>query len=94
MNLSQAFSPSTISSVPHQVATTATFALHAESKNFADRRCFLSVGGMAAATSFLSPKLAYAADVDYKAVAKDIMDIVNSDPDKGPSKFLDICLQY
>ena len=87
-NLSQAFSPSATSVARRATSTSsATFVLHAKSKNVADRRDFLVAGGMAVATSLLTPKLAYADDVDYKAVAKDIMDIVNSDPDKGPSKF-------
>jgi hypothetical protein len=55
----------------------------------ADRRGFLVAGGMAAATALL-PNMPAIADggVDYKAVASDIMDLVKSDPDKGPSKFI------
>ena len=54
-----------------------------------DRRAFVT-GGVAAASSLFLPQVlpASAADVDYKAVAKDIMDMVEKDPDKGPSKLL------
>jgi cytochrome c peroxidase len=54
---------------------------------------------VAAATALLSPaRAAVAADVDYKAVASDIMDLVKKDPDKGPSKcvstFLCSCFRH
>ena len=61
----------------------SSFALHAEN----DRRGFLVASGMAAVTLLSPIAPALADDVDYKAVAKDIMDLVKQDPDKGPSKF-------
>ena len=66
-----------------------------------DRRTF-TVNGMAAAvTSLFLPQImtslpASADDsstsVDYKAVAKDIMDLVNKNPDWGPSKFCTVII--
>ncbi|KAL3908664.1 MAG: hypothetical protein SGILL_008398 [Bacillariaceae sp.] len=51
-----------------------------------DRRDFVT-GGIAAVSSLLLPQVlpANAADVDYKAVAKDIMDLVEKNPDWGPT---------
>ena len=78
----QAFLP-TASKAKASMRTTE-LAAHAD-----DRRTFMT-GGIAAATSLLLPKIlpANAADVDYKAVAKDIMDMVEKNPDWGPSKIL------
>ena len=82
-----AFSPSA-ASVAHHVSSESLspFALHALSNT--NRRGFLATGGMVAATALLPhSKPAFADDgVDYKAVAKDIMNLVKDDPDKGPSK--------
>ena len=52
-----------------------------------DRRSFLVAASGVTAATLLSPTLPASADeVDYKAVASDIMDLVKKDPDKGPSK--------
>jgi hypothetical protein len=80
----EAFSPSIVAR-PAATASSSSFALHAI-RDVADRRGFFIASGMAAATALLSPTMpAFADDVDYKAVAKDIMDLVNKDPDKGPT---------
>lgn len=79
----QAFLPN-----PTYSSTTApSTELHAHA---ADRRAFVT-GGIGAATTLFLPQVApvHAADaasVDYKAVAKDIMDLVEKNPDWGPSK--------
>jgi cytochrome c peroxidase len=77
-----AFSPSLTS----PAVKSSRIALSAGNTNVADRRGFLISSGVAAATALLSPaRPAVAADVDYKAVASDIMDLVKKDPDKGPT---------
>lgn len=55
-----------------------------------DRRSFLVAGfstvAAAAAAAFWQPNDAFAeSGVDYKAVSKDISDLVKADPDKGPT---------
>ena len=83
---SHAFSTS---SIAHPAATRSNTAFHESNDVATDRRGFL--GGIlatAATAVLISPTMpAYAADVDYKAVANDIIDLVKSDPDKGPSEF-------
>lgn len=64
-----------------------------------DRRAFVSSGILAAASTLLvtsQPDLALAAaeGVDYKAIAKDIMDLVEKNPDWGPSKLSLCCFEY
>ena len=84
--LLNAFGPSFASVARHVASDSSTpFGLHARS----NRRDFLANGGMAAVTALL-PQIrpAFADDgVDYKAVAKDIMNLVKDDPDKGPSTY-------
>ena len=85
IQFTNAFNPSVLSI--YRPTTTSSFSLHAEANNISDRRGFLVTGGILAATSLSTPIMpAHADDVDYKAVARDIMDLVSKDPDKGPSE--------
>jgi hypothetical protein len=52
-----------------------------------DRRVFVTGGLVAAASALLLPQPALADGVDYKAVAKDIMELVEKNPDWGPSEW-------
>ena len=60
---------------------------HAEGQDDDGRRAFMATG-MAAVASLMLPQMPANADggVDYKAVAKDIMKLVEKNPDWGPSK--------
>lgn len=78
-----------IPSITRPAAIASNTALHESNVAATDRRGFLEgILATAATTVLISPTTpAYAADVDYKAVANDIMDLVKNDPDKGPSEF-------
>jgi hypothetical protein len=81
----QAFQPNTSRDALSSASRGIDMHAHAN-----DRRAFVTVG-IAAASSLLLPQVvpAHAADatsVDYKAVAKDIVDLVDKNPDWGPSK--------
>lgn len=56
--------------------------------NHDGRRSFLVAGAACAASLLLQPIIPVHADggVDYKAVAKDVMALVNENPDWGPSE--------
>ena len=71
--------------------TSSPRAAHTSELEAHDRRGFVT-GGIAAMSSLLLPQAlpANAADVDYKAVAKDIMDLVEKNPDWGPSKSMPV----
>ena len=58
------------------------------------RRAFMATGMTAAASWMLPPMPAHAVDggVDYKAVAQDVMKLVEKNPDWGPSKYFFIFL--
>ena len=69
-------------------STASSLKAHVEGQQDDGRRAFMATG-MAAAASFLLPQMPAHADegVDYKAVAKDIMELVKKNPDWGPSEF-------
>ena len=64
-----------------------TMNSHVEGQEDTGRRAFMATG-MTAAASLLLPQFPAYADegVDYKAVAKDIMGLVEKNPDWGPSE--------
>lgn len=72
---------------PPQVRISSHF--HSTSSSIAEddgsRRSFLSTAGFAAGMALMGglPQNAYADGADYKAVAKDIADIIKKDPNKG-----------
>ena len=75
--------------VPTQVRPQ-TSALSAVAED-GSRRNFVAAS-MAAAASLMVPTMpAHAEDVDYKAVAADIMELVKKNPDWGPSKSAACC---
>lgn len=61
---------------------------HSDDQTDGGRRTFMATG-VTAAASLMLPKLPAYADggVDYKAVAKDIMKLVEKNPDWGPSEY-------
>jgi hypothetical protein len=70
--------------------STSLPALQCDDDNTSSgRRAFVAGGVMAAASTLLFPQYAMADgnSVDYKAVAKDIIDVIQKNPDWGPSKF-------
>ena len=82
----QAFQASTFTSVGAKQATV--LKSHLEDQEDAGRRAFVGAG-LTAAVSLMLPQMPAYADegVDYKAVAKDIMGLVEKNPDWGPSEF-------
>ena len=85
-----AFAPSSISAATTTKTITAGSALYSTTKNDENgvdgRRAFLSTSTVACLACLFKPTLALAdGDVDYKAVAADIADIVKKNPDKGPT---------
>ena len=75
-------------SVQHAVRPATAITMSASSENDSNRRSFVTQSVAAAAAFSLGlgvQQPAVAADVDYKAVAQDIMDLVKADPDKGPT---------
>jgi hypothetical protein len=72
-----------------KTSTTSLTALQSDENSVSGRRAFVTGGVMVAASALLLPQYATAdsISVDYKAVAKDIIDIVQKNPDWGPSKF-------
>jgi len=82
--------PSTLSfapsiSTPQRTSHSALSAQHSD----LDRRAFVAAGSLASLSVFLpfpAPANAEAATVvDYKAVAKDVADLVKANPDWGPT---------
>jgi hypothetical protein len=70
--------------------TSLTAQLQSNENSSTGRRAFVTGGVMAAASVLSFPQYATAdgsSSLDYKAVAKDIIDIVQKNPDWGPSKF-------
>ena len=86
-----AFAPSGITAATAKTTTTARSALYSTTKsndeNGVDgRRAFLSTSAVGCLACLFKPTLVNAdGDVDYKAVAADIADIIKKDPDKGPT---------
>ena len=86
-----AFAPPSISAATTTKTITAGSALYSTTKNDENgvdgRRAFLSTSTVAClACLFGKPSFVHAdGDVDYKAVAADIADIVKKNPDKGPT---------
>jgi hypothetical protein len=74
-----------------KTSTTCLTALQSDETETSSsgRRAFVTGGVMAAASVLFLPHYATADDsaVDYKAVAKDVIDAVQKNPDWGPSKF-------
>ena len=83
-----AFAPSITATTK---TTTAGSALYSTTKsndeNGVDgRRAFLSTSAAACLACLFKPTIVHAdGDVDYKAVAADIADIIKKNPDKGPT---------
>jgi len=83
-----AFAPPSVTSTAK--TTTAGSALYSTTKsneNGVDgRRAFLSTSAVACLGCLFKPTMVHAdGDVDYKAVAADIADIIKKNPDKGPT---------
>ena len=85
-----AFAPSSVTT-PAKTTTAASSALYSTTKsndeNGVDgRRAFLTTSTVGCLACLFKPSLVHAdGDVDYKAVAADIADIIKSDPNKGPT---------
>jgi len=86
-----AFVPPSITATATKTTTVGS-ALYSTTKsndeNGVDgRRAFLSTSTVACLACLFKPTFAHAdgGDVDYKAVAADIADIIKKNPDKGPT---------